>query len=132
KQYASHPYQSLSNVILTMESGNHYLQDTEIRFGQYPQRINSLIMIAEHPGTKIVFKSHSEYNIINNYIYYAQYIQIKGITFVGSFVHITVSDTQEVVINNCNFQGVSFGLLWVTNATFSRCAFTDYRRYHHG
>ena len=126
EQYASHYRQGSSNVTLMMESGAHFLQSTELRFGQYSKRINSFIMKAEHPGAKIIYApSPREY--FYNSIYYAQYIQINGITFIGNFVYIVVSNAQEVVINNCSFQGVSFGIIEVTNAVFSRCTFADYR-----
>ena len=114
-----------------MESGNHFLQSlqsTDLHFGQYSNRINSFIMNAEHSGAKIIRITPPRESFYNSIIFYAQYIQINGITFVGS-LHITVINAQEVMINNCSFQGVSFGLLQVTIAVFSRCTFADYQLY---
>lgn len=47
EQYASHSssHHRLSHVTLMMESGNHLLQDTELRFGSYSWRINITIII---------------------------------------------------------------------------------------
>ena len=127
EQYTSHYRQGSSNVTMMMESGAHFLQSTKLRFGQYSKRINSFIMIAEHPGAKIIYTtSPREFEIFFNSIY-AQYIQINGITFAGSFVHIMVNYAQMVVISSCSFQGVSISLSEVTNAVFSRCTFADYR-----
>ena len=46
-------------------------------------------------------------------------------------MHIKINYAQEVIINNCSFQGVSISLSEVNNAMFSRCTFSDYRRYHY-
>ena len=128
EQYASHYHQGSSNVTLMMESGTHFLQSTDLHFGQYSNRINSFVMNAEHPGAKIIHRISPRefYNSI-----YAQFILISGVAFVGTFVHITINNAQEVIISNCSFQGVSISLSEVTNAIFSRCTFSDYRRYHH-
>ena len=84
-------------------------------------------MNAEHPGTKIIFTISSNSILL----LYAHSIQINGITFIGSFVHIEINYAQEVIINNCSFQGVSTSLSEVNNAMFSRCTFSDYQRYHY-
>jgi hypothetical protein len=132
EQYASHHRQGSSNVILTIESGNHFVQSSELQFGQYSNRINSLTVNAEHPGAKVIYTTSPRDYVYNRF--YAQYnIQINGITFIGSSVHIAVHTAQEVMINNCSFQGVSISLIEVNNAIFSRCTFSNYRRYryHH-
>ncbi len=130
-QYASHHRSGSSNVTLTIEPGNHFLQSSGLRFGQYSNRINSFIMNAEHPGTKIIYTtSPREFGYVYNN-FYAEYIQINDIIFIGSFVYIGLNYAQEILINNCSFQGVSISLFGVNNAIFSRCTFSDYRRYHH-
>ena len=53
---------------------------------------------------------------------------MSGITFIGNFTHIAVSRAQEVMVSECNFQGVSLSLRDVTNATISRCNFFDHHR----
>jgi predicted outer membrane repeat protein len=129
EQYASHHRQGSPNVTLTIESGNHFLQSSELQFGQYSNRINGLTVNTEHPGAKVVYNTSPRGYVYNHF--YAQYnIQINGITFIGSSVRIAVYFAQEVVINNCSFRGVSFSLRTVNNAIFSRCTFSDYRRYH--
>ena len=89
EQYASHHRHDSSNIILTIESGNHFLQSSPLRFGQYSNGMNNFIMNAEHPGAKIIFTtSDSSNSIIVNF--YAQYIQMNGITFIGSSTYIEV------------------------------------------
>ena len=131
EQYASHHRQDSFNVILMIESGNHFLRSSELQFGQYS---NSYIMNAEHPGAKIIYTTSPrefEY-VFSNIIFYAHYnIQINGITFIGNFVHFEINYAQEVIINNCNFQGVSISLFEVNNVIFSRCTFSDYRHYRY-
>ena len=56
EQYASHHRHDSSNdVILMMESGNHFLQSSGFQFGQYSNRMNSFIMNTEQPETKIIY-----------------------------------------------------------------------------
>ena len=136
EQYASHLRHDSSNIILMIESGNHFLQSSELQFGQYYNRINDFIMNADHSGAKIIYTTPPReleyvYNSVGILVIYAQYIQINGITFIGSFAHIEVKYAQEVMINNCSFQGISISLRVVNNAMFSRCTFSDHRRYHH-
>ena len=131
EQYASHYHRGSSksntNYTLMMEPGTHLLQSSGLRFGEYSNRINSFIMNAEHPGAKVVHEIlPGEY--FHSSTIYAQYIQTHG-SFVGP--GIVVNYAQEVMISNCSFQGVSISLREVTNATFSRCTFSDYRQYHH-
>ena len=134
EQYASHHRQGSSNVILTTESGNHFLQSSPLRFGQYSNRMNSFIMNTEQPETKIIYTTSPreiEYISGNIILFYANYVRINGITFIGGFVHIEINDAQEVIINNCSFQGVSISLFDMNNAIFSRCTFSDYRHYRY-
>ena len=126
EQYASHHRHDSSNVDLMIESGNHSLQSSQLRFGQYSNRINDFIMNAEYPGAKIIFTI-----ISSNSILHAHYIQMNDITFIGNFVRIELNYAQEVMITNCSFQGIRVSLRVVKNAIFSRCIFSHYRRYHH-
>ena len=119
KQYASHPSQS-SNVTLIMESGSHLLQDPRFHLGSYAARSYSFIMTAQ--SAKIITTSSIT-------ITYTRYVTISGITFIGSNTDITVSGAQEVVINNCIFQGIRFHLSDVTDISISRCNFSDYSSY---
>ena len=117
EQYASHHRHDSSNVILMIESGNHSLQSSELR---YSNRINGFIMNAKHPGAKIIF------TISSNRIY-AHYVQINDITFIGNFVRIELNYAQEVMITNCSFQGIRVTLREVN---ISRCTFSDYHGYY--
>lgn len=122
EQYVSHPIQSSNNnITLIMEPGNHLIFLRVLRF--YSEisatRIN---MIGEGSGAKIIYESDTTFY----FDYRAQNIQINGVSFLLSFAYITIIRARELIINNCNFQGVSFGLYAVTNATISRCTFSDY------
>ena len=127
EQYASHVhnrYSSSNNIILMIESGNHFLQSSQFLFGKYSR----IIMNAEYPGAKTIFATSPISVVI---LFYVQNnIQMSGITFIGSSVHIEINYAQEVLISNCSFQGVSISLIEVNNALLSRCTFSDYRRYH--
>ena len=120
EQYVSHPTQSSNNdITLIMEPGNHFLRVLRFSSGISATGIN---MIGEGSGAKIIYESPTTF-----YFYYqARNIQINGVSFISRFAYITISGAREFIVNNCNFQGVSFGVNAVINATFSRCTFSDY------
>ena len=117
KQYVSHPSQSSNVITLIMEPGIHLLQLQEVRFQLYRSYSHHFIMTA-HSARIITTSSIT--------ITYTRYVTISGITFIGSNTDITVSRAQEVVINDCTFQGIRFHLSEVTNITILRCTFSDY------
>ena len=124
KQYVAQPSKS-TNVTLIMESGHHFLQWTRFQSGIYT---NSFVMTAKISGANIVWNT----SMTNHFTIYATkyiYIQINGITFIGSFKYFTIGEAQELIVESCNFIGVSFGLIGVTNATILGCTFSDYYYY---
>ena len=120
RQYASNPSQS-SYITLILEPGDHYLTEPISRSGS--NSIISFVMTAEHAN--IIHMSQNSYHFD---ISVSQFVQISGVTFIGNFTHIAVSRAQEVIVSECNFQGVSLSLRNVTNATISRCNFSNYHQ----
>ena len=124
EQYVSHPSQS-SNITLIMESGNHFLRAhrfyTEISAGR-------IVITGEGSGANIIHESPTS-SLPFYFDYKAWTIQINGVSFISSFVHITISRVRGLIVNNCNFQGVSFILQNVINATILRSTFSDFIYY---
>ena len=121
-QYVARPSRSL-NVTLTFESGNHFL--TYYSYGSYfygyNYRNDAFVMTAQ--SAKIIY-TRGQFSISS-----VHSVEIRGITFTGSSAHISVYSAQEVCVYDCHFQNVTLYLSNVGNATFVRCAFSNYISY---
>ena len=121
-QYVARPSGSL-NVTLTFESGNHFL--TYYSYGSYfygyGYRNDAFVMTAQ--SAKIIY-TRGQFSISS-----VDSVEIRGITFTGSSAQISVYSAQEVRVYDCHFQNVTLYLSNVGNATFVRCAFSNYISY---
>ena len=117
KQFVAHSWSNMiSNITLTLESGNHSLSGSRSTL-----RFNNLVMTAV--SANIIFTSQETYLELEN----IQYVKLSGITFHN--VIISVSSTRELKVQECNFQAVRFSVIDVSKADFSRCTFTgNYRQ----
>ena len=115
EQYTTNPSQS-SNVILVLESGNHVFKKSIQLTGS-----KNFSIISE--GGKINFQNYAGV-IINQ-----GYIKLSGITFSSNpryYVNIRFDNLQELVVEDCNFQGVGISMYFAFYAEFLRCTFSDY------
>ena len=126
QQYASNRRQ-LSNAVLTLESGNHLLQDSGLTFNS-DNTVENFTMTSKNASiTWSRTGTTSFFQIM--YTYYSQNVYITNITFTGNGGYFRVSWVQEVVIEYCDFWGVSLSFHMITNFTISRICFSDY--YNH-
>ena len=133
QQYASSPSQD-SNVTLVIESGTHKLQSMEMLI----TRIDNFIMTAEgaqivfyvpravvHPYfLAFIFSSYHRLYCISNVLT----THIHGIHFscaIGTVCVIEVMYVQELIIEDCTFQGIEFDLYQITNAVILQSCFYD-------
>ena len=124
-QYTANPSLT-STVTLVMESGNHVLKQPRELSGS---TVTNFTMISEN--AKIIFEFTGSLTMINR-----GYAELRGITFSISnsmYAEICANSLQEVIFQDCNFQGVGIYMYNVDNAAFSRCNFSDYYyRYYWG
>ena len=124
-EYASLSSQS-SNVTLILESGNHYLTEPITWSDSDINNIESFVMTTDQEHANIIIHMSQMLDAS-----VSQFVQISGITFkfTGNMRNnIVVSGAQEVIVSECNFQGVSFSLEDITNAIVSRCNFSNYHQ----
>ena len=102
-----------------MEPGNHALKEPRHLTGSTVTNFT----ISEGAKISFEFTGSSILDIDQGYI------RVSGITFSSSnsvYAGIEVSSLQEVIFQDCNFQGVGINMYDVANATFSRCNISDY------
>lgn len=117
QQYATFSNQISDSTTLILESGTHRLHESAF-FN--PHNFENFTMIAESAEIIIasIFQIQSHYNSL------AHYVHISGITFTGSgYEYVTLKYIQEVMIENCRFQGVSLRLSTIGNAMITTTCF---------
>lgn len=125
EQYTTNPSLT-SNVTLVMESGNHFLKESRRSIG------SNFSLVSEGPGANIIFDNNAGLTFHQDY-YYAMVttVMVSGITFSSTSGHaeIRFEFSRELIIQDCNFQGIKIYTYYVTNVTFLRCTFSDYHNY---
>ena len=116
QQYASNPSQS-SNVTLILESGTHRL----LRYRSLGTKLDRLMMISE--GAQIILSNDLIFS------WSCLTVRLSGIAFTcitGEYPIVIIRYTQELLIENCKFQGVRLDLYDVTTTVILRSCFYDY------
>ena len=132
QQYATDPGQG-SNITLMLEFGTHKLQNPVMLI----ERLDHFTMITE--GAQIVFSAsrhvpnviycpYFSRGIIPSYylIYDVLIIHISGIHFscpANSVCKISMNSVQELIIEDCSFQGIQLDLETITSAVILRSCF---------
>ena len=113
-----------SSVTLMMESGNHILKESR----QLTGSISTSLTIVSEGGAKIILEFNDRLTINQDYV------TLNGITFSSNsqYTQIDVTSLQEMIIRDCNFQGVGIYMYNVVNATVSRCTFSDNKYIYYG
>ena len=131
QQYAANLNQD-SNITLMLESGTHELQDPVVTITS----ISEVIMIAE--GAQIGFyPPRQTYYYYSGYISYYYFsfsinniltIRLSGIHFsctAGYICQFRMEYVQELIIEDCSFEGVELDLYYITSAVILQSCFYD-------
>ena len=90
-------------------------------------------LVSEGPATNIIFDNNAGLTFNHNYHYATvTTVTMSGITFSSVSPWICWNPfelSRELIIQDCNFQGIRIYTYYATNATFLRCAFSDYYNY---